>query len=162
MSPRNPENDENGQNQSPSGNTAAISDSTNLNGTRTNNTEHPTDLSAQHTSSSTGIAFGEAASVPHSTANMSNPPSTVEFNGPERNQAYANTSSVPPLNPANDFTGFDLGNTEWDVFMQASGNAGLDPTLYTGDAMSMDPCAGFDIPFWLGQDQYWGMMNERN
>ena len=43
--------------------------------------------------------------------------------------------------------------------MQGGGNGGLGSALCAGDAM--DPYAGFDIPFWLGQDQYWDMVNER-
>jgi hypothetical protein len=73
---------------------------------------------------------------------------------------YTNASAVPVNNPPNDFAGFNLGNTEWNTFMQAGENDGLGPTLSAGD--TMDPYAGFDIPFWLGQDQYWDIINERN
>jgi hypothetical protein len=142
-----------------------ISTSEALDGTRldtggASNSKHPTDLPGEHPTSSTGVTFEQAASAPQSAIHPTNPPSAREFDGSERNQMYVNASAIPTNDPASDFTGFDLGSTEWNNFMQASGNGGLGPTLYAGD--TMDPYTGFDIPFWLGQDQYWDMINERN
>jgi hypothetical protein len=55
---------------------------------------------------------------------------------------------------------FDLGGTEWSNFIQANETLGLDVSLPQGDGI--DPYIGFDIPFWLGQDQYWDMLQDRS
>jgi hypothetical protein len=120
---------------------------------------HPANSSREHPTSSTGVTFEQAAPGPQPASLSINPPSARESDGPE-NQMYTNASAVPVNNPPNDFAGFNLGTTEWNTFMQASENDGLGPTLSAGD--TMDPYAGFDIPFWLGQDQYWDIINERN
>lgn len=38
--------------------------------------------------------------------------------------------------------------------------SGLDGSIPLPGDDGLDPFAGFDIPFWLGQDQYSGMVNE--
>jgi hypothetical protein len=119
----------------------------------------PANSPREHSISSTGVTFEQTAPCPQPASLSINASSARESDGPE-NQLYANASAATVNNPQSDFTGFDLGNTEWNTFMQAGGNDGLGPTLYAGD--TVDPYAGFDIPFWLGQDQYWDMINERN
>jgi hypothetical protein len=120
---------------------------------------HPANPPREYPTSSTGVTFEQAAPGPQPASLSMNPPSARERDGPE-NPMYASASAAPVSNPSNDFAGFNLGNTEWNTFMEAGGNDGLGPTLSAGD--TMDPYAGFDIPFWLGQDQYWDMVNERN
>jgi hypothetical protein len=152
--PRNPQNPEN-----------TDSAATRLQGTvapdrnSATNPEESTILPTESATSSTGIAFEQDTSVPQPAARTSDPTSAGELGGAEKNQAYASASAAA-INPTADFTGLDFGSTGWDAFMHASGNAGLDPTLFAGD--DVDPCVGFDIPFWLGQDQYWDMLNERS
>jgi hypothetical protein len=55
---------------------------------------------------------------------------------------------------------FDFGNSEWTDFMQA--NDAFDSSISLPHKDSVDPYIGFDIPFWLGQDQYQNMLQDRN
>jgi hypothetical protein len=55
---------------------------------------------------------------------------------------------------------FDFGSLEWSDFIQANDN--IDPSTTFPHAEGMDPYIGFDIPFWLGQDQFWDMLHDRN
>lgn len=55
---------------------------------------------------------------------------------------------------------FDFGNPEWNDLFQASET--LDPSISLPQGDGMDPYIGFDIPFWLGQDQYQDMLQDRN
>lgn len=55
---------------------------------------------------------------------------------------------------------FDFGNSEWTDVMQASD--AFDSSIALQQADSVDPYIGFDIPFWLGQDQYQEMLQDRN
>lgn len=54
---------------------------------------------------------------------------------------------------------FDFGNPQWTDFMQASDT--FDSSIPLPQTDSMDPYIGFDIPFWLGQDQYQDMLHDR-
>lgn len=64
----------------------------------------------------------------------------------------ASNNSNPPV--------FDFGSSEWSDFLQA--NDTLDASASLPQVDDMDPYIGFDIPFWLGQDQYWDMLHDRN
>lgn len=55
---------------------------------------------------------------------------------------------------------FEFGNSEWTDFMQASDT--FNSSIPLPQADSMDPYIGFDIPFWLGQDQYQDMLQDRS
>lgn len=55
---------------------------------------------------------------------------------------------------------FDFGSSEWSDILQANDDLDTDASLPQGGGM--DPYIGFDIPFWLGQDQYWDMLHDRN
>lgn len=55
---------------------------------------------------------------------------------------------------------FDFGSSEWNDFLQASET--LDPIIPLPQGDGMDPYIGFDIPFWLGQDQYQDMLHDRS
>ena len=54
---------------------------------------------------------------------------------------------------------FDFGTSEWSDFLQA--NQSLAPNAQLSPLDSIDPYIGFDIPFWLGQDQYFDMLHDR-
>lgn len=75
----------------------------------------------------------------------------------EQSQAFGITSSVP-INNVNTPV-FDFGNSEWSDYLQA--NELLDSNMSLPQLDSVDPYVGFDIPFWLGQDQYWDMLHDR-
>ncbi|KAF2185481.1 hypothetical protein K469DRAFT_687825 [Zopfia rhizophila CBS 207.26] len=47
---------------------------------------------------------------------------------------------------------------QWNDFAQ--GQSGFDMALAIPNDEGSDPFYGFDIPFWIGQDQYSGMVNE--
>ncbi len=55
---------------------------------------------------------------------------------------------------------FDFGNSEWSDLLQVNEALSANAPLPEGDGM--DPYIGFDIPFWLGQEQYWDMLHDRN
>lgn len=55
---------------------------------------------------------------------------------------------------------FDFGSSDWSGFLQTSDTFEASAQLPQVD--NMDPYIGFDIPFWLGQDQYWDMLHDRN
>ncbi|KAF2013961.1 hypothetical protein BU24DRAFT_250182 [Aaosphaeria arxii CBS 175.79] len=65
-------------------------------------------------------------------------------------------SLAAPGTPANGSTS-NIGFLHWEDFMQNNGTFDSSASMPTDGA---DPFAGFDIPFWLGQDQYAGMLNE--
>ncbi|KAF2108171.1 fungal-specific transcription factor domain-containing protein [Lophiotrema nucula] len=52
----------------------------------------------------------------------------------------------------------DFAVPQWSDYMQA--NLNFDASVPFGGDDGSDPFSGFDIPFWLGQDQYSGMINE--
>ena len=52
----------------------------------------------------------------------------------------------------------DFAVPQWCDYMQA--NLNFASTVPFGGDDGSDPFSGFDIPFWLGQDQYSGMINE--
>lgn len=62
--------------------------------------------------------------------------------------------------PASNTPVFNFSNSEWSDFVQANETLDSDATLPQVDGL--DPYVGFDIPFWLGQDQYWDMLHDRN
>lgn len=47
----------------------------------------------------------------------------------------------------------------WDDIMQSSSYA-FDYSTMLPAVNDMDPFSGFDIPFWLDQDQNWGVLHE--
>ncbi|KAH7125226.1 fungal-specific transcription factor domain-containing protein [Dendryphion nanum] len=70
--------------------------------------------------------------------------------------------SGPSLHPHNTVT-LDQSETnaeaaQWNDFMRTG--ATFDQSMTLGGGEGLDPFSGFDIPFWLGQDQYWGMVND--
>lgn len=70
-------------------------------------------------------------------------------------------NAVPALPYQNTNTPvFDFGNSEWNEFLHASET--LDPSIPLSQGDGMDPYIGFDIPFWLGQDQYQDMLHDRS
>lgn len=75
----------------------------------------------------------------------------------ENAQSFNMASAVPQQNISTPV--FDFGNSEWTDFMQASDT--FDSSIPLPQADSMDPYIGFDIPFWLGQDQYQDMLQDR-
>mgnify|MGYP004514308757 CR=1 FL=1 len=76
----------------------------------------------------------------------------------ENIQSFDNAPSVSYDNTNNPV--FDFGSPERSDFIQA--NNVLDPGAPLPQMDGMDPYIGFDIPFWLGQDQYWDMLHDRN
>lgn len=72
--------------------------------------------------------------------------------------SLSNTSSAIPYESTNTPV-FDFGSSEWSDFIQA--NETLDASAPLPQEGSMDPYIGFDIPFWLGQDQYWDILHDR-
>ena len=54
---------------------------------------------------------------------------------------------------------FDFGTSEWSDFLQT--NPSLAPNTQLQSLDNIDPYIGFDIPFWLGQDQYFDMLHDR-
>lgn len=76
----------------------------------------------------------------------------------ENAQPLDNTLSLPHQSISTPIFGF--GSSEWNEFIQAHEN--LDLSAQLPQANGMDPYIGFDIPFWLGQDQYWDMLHDRN
>ena len=51
---------------------------------------------------------------------------------------------------------FDFRTSEWSDFLQSN-----HPLTPNAQLDSIDPYIGFDIPFWLGQDQYFDMLHDR-
>lgn len=47
---------------------------------------------------------------------------------------------------------FDLGASDWDQFLNASASCNLDAGI--GEFNSLDPFAGFDIPFWFEDEDH--------
>jgi len=87
------------------------------------------------------------------TSGASGAPQAVENLQPyDTVSSAANNTSNAPL--------FDFGSSEWSEFLQA--NNTLDASAPLPQADGMDPYIGFDIPFWLGQDQYWDMLHDRH
>jgi hypothetical protein len=74
-------------------------------------------------------------------------------------QAESTRPSEMPCNNTNAPL-FDFGSSEWSDFIQA--NETLDTSAMLPQVDSTDPYIGFDIPFWLGQDQYWDMLHDKN
>ncbi|KAF3006458.1 hypothetical protein E8E13_003116 [Curvularia kusanoi] len=114
-----------------------------------------------HAASSTGLP--QEAPMPSGTTSAAIAPTAVTH-APSRAAGHAQvvgdaqTSEVPLGNTNTPV--FNFGNPEWSDFLQANetldSNAQLPPQLD-----NMDPYVGFDIPFWLGQDQYWDMLHDR-
>ena len=77
---------------------------------------------------------------------------------PEDAQSF-NIASAMPHQDINTPV-FDFGNSEWTDFMQASDT--FDSSIPLPQADSMDPYIGFDIPFWIGQDQYQDMLQDHS
>ncbi|KAJ8118776.1 hypothetical protein OPT61_g319 [Boeremia exigua] len=75
----------------------------------------------------------------------------------ENLQATDNATFVP--NNSVNAPVFDFGSSEWSDFLQA--NETLDASAPLPQVDGLDPYIGFDIPFWLGQDQYWDMLHDR-
>jgi hypothetical protein len=77
---------------------------------------------------------------------------------PEHAQSFNIASAMP--HQATNTPVFDFGNSEWIDFMQASDTC--DSSIPLPQANSVDPYIGFDIPFWLGQDQYQDILQDRS
>lgn len=118
-----------------------------------------------HTASSTGLPQGHTRShAMQSTADGSTAPNSTLTQAANTAQS---TENVQPFDSASSAQHqiintpvFDFGNPEWSDFIQA--NETLNSSAPLPQASSMDPYIGFDIPFWLGQDQYWDMLHDRN
>lgn len=118
-----------------------------------------------HMTSSTGLPQDPTGS--HNTRSAAG-----GTNGPNNGLGQA-TNSTPLLDNTQSFNStsampyhsintpvFDFGVSEWNDFLQASES--LDPSISLPQGDGMDPYIGFDIPFWLGQDQYQDMLHDRN
>ena len=118
-----------------------------------------------HTTSSTGLPQDHASSHSMQTGTgESNAPSNSMSQAANANplaenaQTFNSGPSVPYQNINTPV--FDFGSSEWSDFIQASET--FDSSASLPQADSMDPYIGFDIPFWLGQDQYWDMVHDRS
>ncbi|KAF3044267.1 hypothetical protein E8E12_001901 [Didymella heteroderae] len=76
---------------------------------------------------------------------------------PENAESFTAASPMPQQSI--NIPVFDFGNSEWTDFMQASDT--FDSSIPLSQVDSMDPYIGFDIPFWLGQDQYQDILQDR-
>lgn len=108
------------------------------------------DLAGSHTvqsaagrSSGPNIGLSQASGAPQQAENI---------------QLFNNGLSIPYNNMNTPV--FDFGSSEWSDFIQANENLDTSTTLLQADGI--DQYIGFDIPFWLGQDQSWDMMHDRN
>lgn len=118
-----------------------------------------------HATSSTGLLQDQASShLAQSTSSGTNRSSSAMDQATSASQAIENVQSISsaPSFPYNNMNTpvFDLGGTEWSNFIQANETLDSNASLVHGDGI--DPYIGFDIPFWLGQDQYWDMLQDRN
>ncbi|KZM26416.1 DNA binding [Ascochyta rabiei] len=118
-----------------------------------------------HATSSTGLSQdGSSSYVAQPEAGPSAKPnnSMAHTSGASQNAntfpSFDNASSISYQNINTPV--FDFGNSEWSDCVQANENLESNTMLPQTD--SVDPYIGFDIPFWLGQDQYWDMLHDRN
>jgi len=122
-------------------------------------------IEPNHSSSSTGLpqeragAYAMQSVAVGSVAPNNSMGQTASANPQAGNvQTFNGTSSVTYQSISTPI--FDFGSSEWSDFIQA--NEGLDSSVPLPQVDGMDPYIGFDIPFWLGQDQYWDMLHDRN
>ncbi|KAF9700409.1 hypothetical protein EKO04_001499 [Ascochyta lentis] len=118
-----------------------------------------------HAKSSTGLSQDRSSS--HVARSGAGPPTRPNNNTAQTSGASQNPEAVPSFENASSFSYqnvntpvFDFGSSEWSDFIQGSETLASNTMLPQTD--SMDPYIGFDIPFWLGQDQYWDMLYDRN
>ena len=119
--------------------------------------DHPTRssrLSQEHGSSCAAQSVTDVSTAPNNSLNH-----TTSANSSMGNvQSFSNTSAISYENVNTPV--FDFGSSEWGDFIQA--NEALDMSAPLPQADSTDPYIGFDIPFWLGQDQYWDILHDRS
>ncbi|KAF2621566.1 hypothetical protein BU25DRAFT_426337 [Macroventuria anomochaeta] len=112
-----------------------------------------------HTTSSTGLPQEHSDS--YTTQGGQNTPSNdlrqAANANPSAENAQSFNTSMPYQNSNTSVS--DFGSLEWSDFIQA--NEALDSSAPLPQTDGMDPYVGFDIPFWLGQDQYWDMLHDR-
>jgi hypothetical protein len=115
-----------------------------------------------YTISSTGLPQEAIASNDTQTAAIA--PTVSSNTNHQAEGALHSAGNAQPLDaPLNNNTinapVFDFGTSEWSDFLQA--NNSLAPNTQLPSLDSIDPYIGFDIPFWLGQDQYFDMLHDR-
>lgn len=74
------------------------------------------------------------------------------------NQPNNNSSSMDHNLTLGDIPRNHTEDAQWNEFMQTGTT--FDQSMAIAGGEGLDPFSGFDIPFWLGQDQYWGMIND--
>ena len=126
---------------------------------------HVIDHRAETFSSSNNIGNREINRVQHSSdrsrsrdtgiASNFNPAETVRLTSQAdgRNPTINQDPTAAGPSSNND------GDSQWNEFMHDTG-ATFDQSMAIAGGEGLDPFSGFDIPFWLGQDQYWGMVND--
>jgi len=74
--------------------------------------------------------------------------------------SFTNSEGISNDFGASGASGTDSGLQQWNEFIQS--NHHINEIMPLTTDVNADPFAGFDIPFWLGQDEYSGMVNEWN
>jgi hypothetical protein len=114
-----------------------------------------------YTTSSTGLPQEAIASNDTQTAAIA-PTASSNANYQAEGALHSGNAQQldAPLNSNNTHAPvFDFGTSEWSDFLQA--NHSLAPNTQLPPLDTIDPYIGFDIPFWLGQDQYFDMLHDR-
>jgi hypothetical protein len=114
-----------------------------------------------YTTSSTGLPQEAIASNDTQTAAIA-PTASSNANYQVEGALHSGNAQQldAPLNSNNTHAPvFDFGTSEWSDFLQA--NHSLAPNTQLPPLDTIDPYIGFDIPFWLGQDQYFDMLHDR-
>lgn len=136
--------------------------------TRSNGLEVPTGRQSNeqiHSTSSTGL--GQEIAGSSDTQSTAVPPNVFVNaigqapDAPKPSEQVQNFDNAPSIAMNNINTPiFDFGDSEWSDYLQA--NELFDANAPLSQLDAVDPYIGFDIPFWLGQDQYWDILHERN